>query len=179
MPAKAGIHGAAAPGAERWIPASAGMTVARRRERRNRRARGAAICVLALAPAVLATGEAAAQSAALKLDQVEGRTVTLTATVPTVCDVGAFSIQWGDGSWQQYTLYPGEYRIHHYSYPTPEHASPSLRIRFDHTMCDDEYVARQYVLSKYAGSSVDRHASKRYVFRLSPGGCDLDLVSVN
>jgi len=98
MPAKAGIHGAAAPGPERWIPASAGMTVARRRERRNRRARGAAICVLALAPAVLATGEAAAQSAALKLDQVEGRTVTLTATVPTVCDVGAFSIQWGDGS---------------------------------------------------------------------------------
>ena len=47
---------------------------------------------------MLATGEAAAQRAALTLDQIEGRAVTLTATVPTVCDVAAFSIQWGDGS---------------------------------------------------------------------------------
>jgi hypothetical protein len=90
-----------------------------------------------------------------------------------------YSIQWGDGSWKAYTLYPGEYRIHHYSYPTPERVSPTLRVRFDHTMCDSEYVARQYVLTKYAGSVVSRDLSKRYVFRLSPGGCDLDLVSVN
>ena len=90
-----------------------------------------------------------------------------------------YSVKWGDGSWQQYTLYPGEYRIHHYSYPSPEHVSPSLRIRFDCTLCDDEYVGKEYSLARYAGSSVSHSASKRYVFRISPGGCLLDLVGVN
>jgi hypothetical protein len=91
-----------------------------------------------------------------------------------------YSVQWGDGRWVTYTLYPGEYRTHYYEYGwNDDRHSPQLRIRFDSTLCDDGYVPKVYRLDRYANYSVSHNAGKRYLFRVSPGGCFLDLVGVN
>jgi hypothetical protein len=90
-----------------------------------------------------------------------------------------YAVRWGDGEWVNYTLYPGEYRIHYLAYGPDGQRSPNLAIKFDYTLCDDEYVPREYALTRYAYPSVDRLASKRYVFRTSADGCFLDLYGVN
>ena len=72
---------------------------------------------------------------------------------------------------------PGRVRTHWYEYGPEGRVSPPLRVRFDSTLCDDEYVPREYVLQWYAGYSVDRYASKRYVFRRTGYLLDLDAVN--
>jgi hypothetical protein len=90
-----------------------------------------------------------------------------------------YAVQWGDGEWVNYTLYAGEYRTHYYTYGPDGRHSPALRIRFDYTLSDNQYVGKEYTLTRYASFSVDRYSSKRYVFRKSAGGSYVDLYSAN
>lgn len=128
-----------------------------------------------LAVPVLALASLAGPAAPVAKAQDRGYAMT-TIENPTGLTI-RYSVQWGDGRWTNYTLSPGEYRIHYREYGPEGRFSPPLRVRFDCTLCDDEFIAEEYVLERHAGFDIDRYASKRYVFRRT--GCLLDLYAVN
>ena len=130
-----------------------------------------------LAIPVLALAALAGPSASAAQAQEFGYALTVIEN-PTHLTLH-YSIQWGDGSWQQFTLRPGEERMHSYAYSSRARVSPTLRVRFDETLLDDEYIGRQYVLQRYASDFKSWQAAKRYVFRISPGGGYVDLIGVN
>ena len=122
---------------------------------------------LALGAAALAPAQASATGYAL--------TTIENATNQTL----HYSVRWGEGEWVQYSLGPGQYFVHSWNYAGGPQTSPPLRVRFDFTLNDNDYVPKEYTLVRYAAPWVGRDLSKRYVFRKTAGGAWVDLFGVN
>jgi len=90
-----------------------------------------------------------------------------------------YQFRWGDGDWTSYTLYPGEYRWHSWTYAyANENSSPTPCIRYDEDLTSG-YFQREYSLIAYASPYHDAAWSKQYAFSANWYSYLLSLYSQN
>ncbi|HMQ46690.1 MAG TPA: hypothetical protein PKA00_04070 [Saprospiraceae bacterium] len=91
-----------------------------------------------------------------------------------------YNIQWGNGAWKSWTLYPGETMRHWYTYETGDNCtSPNLSIEFDFDTTS-RVQNNSYALVRYQSSSNDCSDAKHYEFQCTSSNCYyIDLYSTN
>jgi hypothetical protein len=86
-----------------------------------------------------------------------------------------YSFQWGDGESADFSLDPGYYRVHYWTYDTPnQNRSPTPQIRFDYDL-SNEIVAKSYSLTAYAAPTTEHADGYKYHFRKTGDGALLEL----
>jgi hypothetical protein len=88
-----------------------------------------------------------------------------------------YSFAWGDGEFVQSSLDPGYFRIHYWTYDTPnQNRSPTPKIRFDYDLTD-AINTKDYSLTAYAAPTLEHDDGYVYRFKKSHDGQLLDLYN--